>query len=88
LPSLLGREPATLESDGYATGLVVYVLKQVGKSSEVQQGLEWLAGNQNEKGYWLTASVNRDLTEQDSFSNKFMWDASTAFAVLALSDPM
>ena len=87
LSSLVGREQASSESDGYATGLVVYVLKQAGKTGGVQEGLEWLAENQNEKGYWLTASVNQDLTEQDSFSNKFMWDASTAFALLALAEP-
>jgi squalene-hopene/tetraprenyl-beta-curcumene cyclase len=88
LASLVGREPADLKSDGYATGLVVYVLKQAGKAGEIQKGLQWLAENQNEKGYWPATSVNQNLTEQDSFSNKFMWDASTAFAVLALSEPM
>jgi len=88
LSSLLGREPADVESDGYATGLVVYVLKQAGKTIEAKKGIEWLADNQNEKGYWVTASANQDLTEQDSFSNKFLWDASTAYAVLGLADPM
>jgi squalene-hopene/tetraprenyl-beta-curcumene cyclase len=89
LPSLVGQVDEASEgqgSDGYATGLVVYVLKQAGKSSEAQKGLQWLADNQNEEGYWLTATVNQNLTEQDSFSDKFMWDASTAFAVLALAE--
>ncbi len=88
LSTLLGREPSSSESDGYATGLAVFVLKQAGKTGEVRKGLEWLVENQNENGYWLTVSVNQDLTEQDAFSNKFMWDASTAFALLALAEPM
>jgi len=75
------------KSDGYATGLVVFALRQAGMSRDQPQwkrGLNWLMQNQDKKeGRWLAYSLNkqRDLS---SDVGKFMSDAATAYAVLAL----
>jgi len=74
-------------SDGYATGLVLHVLQTVGLSKEnekVAQGLDWLRHHQSASGAWWAVSVNK---KRYSFthSGKFMSDATTAYAVLALS---
>lgn len=74
-------------SDGYATGLVLHVLQTVGISKEngkVAKGLDWLKHNQSWTGAWSAVSVNK---KRYSFrhAGKFMSDAATAYAVLALS---
>ena len=74
-------------SDGLATGLVAYVLPQVGVSNDnpqLQRALAWLRHHQQSDGRWLANSLNerRDLT---SNTGRFMSDAATAFAVLALT---
>jgi hypothetical protein len=79
--------PLETKSDGYATGLVTFTLQQAGMSREqgpVKRGLDWLRANQDKtEGRWLAHSVNkqRDLS---SDIGKFMSDAATAYAVLAL----
>jgi squalene-hopene/tetraprenyl-beta-curcumene cyclase len=81
--------PQDTNSDGYATGLAVFVLKRSGVPGEnpaVKRGREWLIRNQNKtNGSWLTYSLNK---KRDPASNAgmFMSDASTAYAVLALAD--
>ena len=77
------------ESDGYATGLITFVLEEVGipsKNPSVRRGLSWLVRNQNKKdGSWPSFS----LTQQRSSSSNvghFMRDAATAYAVLALME--
>jgi squalene-hopene/tetraprenyl-beta-curcumene cyclase len=81
--------PQDTNSDGYATGLAVFVLKQAGVShenSQLQRGREWLIKNQvGANGSWRTYSLNK---RRDPASNagKFMSDAATAYAVLALAD--
>jgi squalene-hopene/tetraprenyl-beta-curcumene cyclase len=67
-------------SDGYGTGLVVYVLRQAGVAAadaSVKKGAAWLRSNQRESGRWFTKSINRDGTH-------YMTHAGTAFALLAL----
>ena len=79
--------PLETKSDGYATGVVMFALEQAGESKErpqMKRGLAWLAQNQSKtEGRWLAYSLNkqRDLA---SDVGKFMSDAATAYAVLAL----
>ena len=78
-----------LKSDGFATGLIVYVLRQAGSPKEdarLLRGRTWLIQNQNKpQGLWSAASLNK---RRDPASNVglFMSDAATAYAALALSD--
>ena len=76
-------------SDGYGTGIVAYVLEQAGvrrTRPEMQRALRWLTQNQDQStGTWPTASPNlRRDTSTDA--GKFMTDAATAYAVLALAN--
>jgi hypothetical protein len=79
--------PLETRSDGYATGLVTFALRQAGLTPDqpqVKQALAWLALNQEKTdGRWLAYSLNkqRDLA---SDVGRFMSDAATAYAVLAL----
>jgi squalene-hopene/tetraprenyl-beta-curcumene cyclase len=74
--------------DGYATGLVAYALQQAGitpNESHVGRALAWLRVHQDPAtGKWNASSLNK---QRDPRSNvgKFMSDAATAFAVLALT---
>jgi squalene-hopene/tetraprenyl-beta-curcumene cyclase len=81
------RTEQETSSDGYATGFVLHVVQTAGVPKDNvknAEGLAWLKRNQVSTGEWRTASVvkKRDPT---SHSGKFMSDAATAFAVLALS---
>jgi squalene-hopene/tetraprenyl-beta-curcumene cyclase len=74
-------------SDGYATGLVLHVLQTAGQpknDAKVAKGLSWLKSHQTANGAWQTVSVNKKR-DPNSHSGKFMSDAATAYAVLALS---
>lgn len=79
--------PLEAASDGYATGVVIYALQQAGMAHDqpqVKRALTWLRQNQDPaEGRWLAYSLNkqRDLS---SDVGKFMSDAATAHAVLAL----
>ncbi len=67
-------------SDGYATGLVVYVLRQAGVPTEdpaIKRGVNWLKTNQRTTGGWFTRSVNADRAH-------YVSNAGTAYAVMAL----
>ena len=75
-------------SDGLATGLISLALQQIGTpatDARVRRGLAWLARHQDAaSGMWWTPSVN---AQRDPAANtgKFMTDAATAYAVLALA---
>ena len=79
--------PFESKSDGFATGLVAFIFGEakIAKTKEAgERAYVWLARNQNkEAGSWPAYSLNkeRDLT---SDRGRFMSDAATAYAVLAL----
>jgi squalene-hopene/tetraprenyl-beta-curcumene cyclase len=81
--------PFPTASDGYATGLIAYALEQAGldaNEAHLARALSWLAQNQDRAtGMWPAASLNKQR-DPDSDAAKFMSDASTAFAVLALTN--
>jgi len=82
--------PLESVSDGYATGLMVFTLEEAGipENARLKIGLAWLAENQDRKeGSWAAYSLNR--TKQHHISPetaRFMDDAATAYAVLALTE--
>jgi squalene-hopene/tetraprenyl-beta-curcumene cyclase len=74
------------DSDGYATGYTVYVLKRVGVTLDderMKKAVNWLKSNQTEDGNWRGNSVNKKRNHATNIG-KFMDDAATAYAVLAL----
>jgi squalene-hopene/tetraprenyl-beta-curcumene cyclase len=77
------------QSDGYATGLIVFTLRQAGipaADPTMRRALAWLASNQNEQdGSWPSSSLNQRRSSSSNVGH-FMRDAATAFAVLALSE--
>lgn len=94
LSSLVGawkrkdNTPLDPRSDGYATGIVVFALRQTGMpdvQGQLKRGLEWLASNQDKKeGSWPAWSLNKQR-DPSSDAGRFMSDAATAYAVLALT---
>jgi len=83
--------PQEGKSDGYATGLITFALQQAGISPENAQhklGIAWLAANQNKaEGYWPAYSLNKNEEHHLSpDTTRFMNDAATAYAVLALTE--
>jgi hypothetical protein len=79
--------PFETHSDGYATGLAVFALKQAGISAnrpEMQRAIRWLVSNQDAaQGLWPAYSLNkqRDLGTD---IGRLMSDAATGYAVMAL----
>ena len=82
-----GLYPEAAISDGYATGLVVLALRRGGvpnDDAKLKKAIAWLSTRQID-GTWPTAYINRARNPRDDIG-KFMRDAATAFAVLALSE--
>lgn len=82
------KTPFETRSDGYATGLVTFALQQAGAGRadpHVSKGLAWLAGNQSKTdGFWPAYSLNKERDPATDVG-RFMSDAATAYAVLALT---
>jgi squalene-hopene/tetraprenyl-beta-curcumene cyclase len=99
------KAPGTLDatllakSDGYATGLIVYTLREAGLPVDhpaVRKGLRWLKANQQDvevsqqtRPAWRAHSLNYDREhggeKGEPVRRLFMSDSATAFAVLALA---
>ena len=80
--------PLETRSDGYATGVVALVMRESGMSASAEplrRTLAWLSRNQDSaEGRWPAWSLNKNR-ELNSDAGRFMSDAATAFAVMALS---
>jgi squalene-hopene/tetraprenyl-beta-curcumene cyclase len=95
LESLFGkwkRDDGTrqeVQSDGLATGFIIFVLDEAGASrqqNQMKRGLDWLVQHQNRTdGSWTAYSLNKQRVPTSNVG-RFMTDAATAFAVLALRD--
>lgn len=91
------KTPLEYGSDGYATGLITLVLEESAsvKSSDPQsaasqtgasiaRGRAWLIANQDKTtGAWTAWSLNKNRDLENPVG-KFMSDAATSYAVLAL----
>jgi squalene-hopene/tetraprenyl-beta-curcumene cyclase len=89
-----------MQSDGYATGLVVYTLKQAGVATShaaIAKGIRWLESNQRAVAVsdvpgraWHAHSLNYDREhggeKGEPWRRLFMSDTATAFAILALAE--
>lgn len=86
--SAAASAPADSAGDGFATGLVAYALERAGiapSEPHLARALAWLASRQDPAtGMWHASSLNKP---RDPATNvgKFMSDAATAYAVLALA---
>jgi squalene-hopene/tetraprenyl-beta-curcumene cyclase len=83
--------PQEGKCDGYATGLITFALQQARISPEnaqLRQAIAWLAANQYKtEGYWPAYSLNKNEGHHlGPETTRFMNDAATAYAVLALTE--
>jgi squalene-hopene/tetraprenyl-beta-curcumene cyclase len=76
-------------SDGYATALITFALEQAGVRRDnvhLSRALAWLERNQNKtEGQWQSYSLN-NRRDPESATGRFMSDAATGYAVLALTN--
>jgi hypothetical protein len=79
------KAPRQEGSNAYATAVVALVLQRTeGSSPKLGKALSWLRARQDpEGGYWSADSMNKQYPA-DSMEIKFMRDAATAYASLAL----
>jgi squalene-hopene/tetraprenyl-beta-curcumene cyclase len=68
-------------SDGYATGLAIYLARRAGVPADdprLSAGVGWLKSHQRASGRWFTRSLHKDSTH-------FLTHAGTSMAVMALA---
>ena len=68
-------------SDGYATALVIYALRQSGIAASdpaITRGIAWLKSNQRQSGRWFTHSPHVD-------GKHYITQAASSMVLLALS---
>jgi hypothetical protein len=79
--------PPAAGSNSYATALAALTLERAGVARDnpsLRKALDWLKSHQDSKlGYWTADSMNKKY-EPDSNQIRFMQDAATGFAALAL----
>ena len=80
------KTPNDTKSDGYATALACLAFQVAGVDDpRIAKGLDWLRRNQDRAtGRWTATSLNKQR-DPESDPGKFMNDAATAYAVLALT---
>jgi squalene-hopene/tetraprenyl-beta-curcumene cyclase len=78
----------TGEGDGCATGLAVLAMEVSGAEQHeeaIRRGVEWLKQHQTKDGSWWATSLNGQR-DANSDIGRFMSDAATGYAALALED--
>lgn len=77
-----GKEQDKETSDAYATGFIVYVLRQAGLPADhpqLQKGVLWLKSHQRASGRWFARSLFKD-------NKHYLSHAASAFAIMALAE--
>jgi squalene-hopene/tetraprenyl-beta-curcumene cyclase len=78
----------TKVGDGYATGLVVYALRQAGlpaERPEIARGITWLKKHQRASGGWFTSNADQSQTIGGIGTHDLaILNLGTAYAVMAL----
>ncbi len=72
-----------VESDGYGTGFVVFVLREAGVEASdprIKKAVTWLLTHQRAEGHWWTQSLRNE-----SDTSNFLTHAGTTFALKALA---
>jgi squalene-hopene/tetraprenyl-beta-curcumene cyclase len=81
------QAPPRAGSNSYATGFAAFILQTAGVAPShpgMVRALGWLRSHQDrQSGHWAADSMNKQY-EPDSIPVRFMRDAATAFATLAL----
>ncbi len=75
-----GKPLATDISDGYGTGFVIIVARELGVPADdprLQRGVQWILNNQRESGKWFTRSPVVD-------ARNLISNIGSAYAILAL----
>lgn len=80
-PSRTNGQPLeTKKSDGYGTGFVMVVARELGvpaNDARLRRGVDWLHANQRESGKWFTRSPVNDC-------GNLITNVGSAYAILAL----